>query len=131
MDQSTLVANQIADGQRLIDELIASGIDVTAAGWVKASEDSQWFFYIASPLVNVVRLADAYRQVYGVMRTMSELWIETAQVKLIAHDNPIANDLMTVRDQYSGTIPVRYQGPRLGLVSIEEAFIYPAAHVKS
>jgi hypothetical protein len=49
MDQDTLIEKQIDDGAKFVDKLSREGVEVTAAFWLKASDDSQWYFYIASP----------------------------------------------------------------------------------
>ncbi len=73
MDQGTLVAMQIEDGQRLIDRLVGEGIAVTAACWAKESESGQWFLYIATPLVGEDGAKrPAYRRVNTVIREMQK-----------------------------------------------------------
>ena len=41
MDTDTLVDNRIEDGQKLVEELPASGFPVTATFWIKATEDGK------------------------------------------------------------------------------------------
>jgi hypothetical protein len=48
-----------------------------------------------------------------------------SEVKLIQASNPIATDAIAARERQSGRLPVRFQGKRLGSLSIEEAYIYP------
>ena len=52
MDQGTLVENRIDEGQRFIDQLVVSGLDVTAAAWVKPTEDGDWRLYVVSKVVD-------------------------------------------------------------------------------
>jgi len=50
MDTESLVENLIDDGQKLIEEVSQRGFSVTAAFWLKASEDDRWYFYLVSPV---------------------------------------------------------------------------------
>ena len=63
MAQDVLVREQIEGGQELIDQLAASGIEVTAAFWTKETEYGLWYLYIATPLVQEKGLQSAYGSV--------------------------------------------------------------------
>ena len=52
MDTELLVENRIDDGQRLLIELVRDGFDVSAAAWLKTSEEGLWFLYIGSKSVD-------------------------------------------------------------------------------
>jgi hypothetical protein len=47
MSKGQLFEVQIADGKRLVDRLAEVGIRVTAAGWVKESENGRWRLWCA------------------------------------------------------------------------------------
>lgn len=125
MDTDTLVEDQIEDGRKLIDLLAQKDLDVTAACWVKTSEEGRWFFYITSKLVEEEGLAAAYRKVYGVLQLIESTWVSMSDVKLIGRGNPIAKDVLDIYRRYPARIPTRYRRPELGDVAIEEAYIYP------
>lgn len=113
------------DGQRLVTELIIAGFDVSVAFWVKTSEEGLWFLYVGSASVEPSKIGDAYRTVYACLRKIPDSSMGMSEVKLIQADNPIAKDAIAVRDRQAGRLPVRFQGKRLGNLSIEEAYIYP------
>ena len=52
MDQALLVEQQIDDGQEFFDLLISDGFDVSAAAWVKPSEEDRWLLYLVSKVVD-------------------------------------------------------------------------------
>jgi hypothetical protein len=124
MDQATLVDKQIDEGGEVIAELHRRGFDVTAACWLKTSEDSQWFFYIASTEVDTVGLVAAYRVVYLTIQRMQRLWLDPFEVKLIGANNPIAKDILEFQQRYPARIPTRFRGTLLGAVHVDEAYIY-------
>jgi len=67
MDQALLVEQQINDGRELIDHLIGDGFDVSAAAWVKPSEEDCWLLYLVSREVDQHGLSAAYRAVHPVL----------------------------------------------------------------
>jgi hypothetical protein len=126
MDQGTLVANQIADGQKLVGQLIHDGFPVAAAGWIRACEDGQWFLYVASPTVDSGGHVPAYRRVHTVIRQLPQPFsIHPFDVKLIATADPVAKAMLAVRDTNGVSAPTWFRGDHLGPLAVEEAYIYP------
>ena len=129
MDTETLVDHQIKDGQRLVDELQQRGLfEVTAAFWLKASDDGNWFFYIVSPIVDSEGITKAYRRLHPLVRAMPDpFWIDPLEIKLIGPSNVIAGDVMDIHGRSGGArvCPIWWGGKQLGNVSIEGAYLYP------
>jgi hypothetical protein len=125
MGTEPLVENQIDDGQRLIDLLVRDGFEVSVAFWVTTSEEGLWHLYIGSPSVDERKLGEAYRKVYASLAKIPDSWISPSDIKLVNATNPIATEAVEVRDRYPARIPARYQGKRLGGLSIREAYVYP------
>jgi len=121
MDTELLVDNRIEDGQKLVAELVIAGFDVSVAFWVKTSEEGLWFLYIGSTSVEPSIIGDAYRTLYACLSKIPDPWVGMSEVKLIQASNPIAKDAMAARDRQPGHLLVRFQGKRLGNLSIEEA----------
>jgi len=126
MDTITLVDEHLRDGQRLIEQLAADGNPIDLAFWVKTAEDGIWFLYLATDIVNQIGSAKAYRKVYASLNKLADPWMTISEVKLIAPENPIATGVRDVMARHPGRIPTRFGGNRLGGLSIEEAYIYPA-----
>jgi hypothetical protein len=128
MDTDTLVENLIDDGRKLVEELPQRGFEVTAAFWLKASEEGKWYFYIVSPVVDAEGLAKAYRRLHPLVRKMPQpFWIDPLEIKLIGPNNPIAQDVLAIHSRAPGprVSPIRWGGKKLGNVSIEGAYLYP------
>ena len=124
MDTITLVENQIADGRKLINLLSQKHIDVTAAAWIRTGEESAWLLYIATDVVDEKGLLAAYREVCGVLRSMTDAWISTSEIKLIGRTNAITKDILSIRGQRTGNIPTRFHGSAIGGIGIEDVYIY-------
>ncbi|HUY32370.1 MAG TPA: hypothetical protein VMV69_06285 [Pirellulales bacterium] len=127
MDTELLVDDRIDDGRKLIAELVRDGFDVTAAFWIKTSEEGLWRLYIVSKSVDTAKIGEGYLPVYACLRRIPDPCIALSDIRLVNATNPIARDAITVRDRYPGRIPARFQGKRLGNLAIEEAYIYPPA----
>ena len=134
MDTSTLVKELVEDGKRIVEQLPQDGFELTAAFWLKASEDGQWYFYIVSPVAEREHLNDAYRQLYTLIRRMPQLsWLDPLEVKLIGPTNPIAKDVLAIHTRVPGPrmSPLHWGGKVLGSVNVEGAYLYPLPAVTS
>ena len=125
MDRISLVDRRIDDGQKLILQLARDGFDVTAAFWLKPSEDDWWNLYIATKVVDDNGPAIAYRALQKSQQKLIGTTISLADVKLIGPSNPITRDVRKIRRRYSGSAPISFGGAQLGNVNVEEALIYP------
>jgi hypothetical protein len=128
VDTNILVNDLIEEGRRIVDQLPQDGFAVTAAFWLKAAEDGEWYFYIVSPVAEPERLSGAYGRLHTLIRQMPQtLWIDPLEVKLIAPSNPIAKDVLAIHKSALGPKgrPVRWSGNQLGNVRVEEAYLYP------
>ena len=83
MVANDLVERRIRDGRTFINTLYKHGFDVTVSFWARTSEDDVWLLYVASPKVDERKLADAYREVYGVLQTIQGTTVSASDVKLI------------------------------------------------
>ena len=125
MATDTLVEGYVEDGQKLVTALKADGFDVTAAFWVKTNEDQLWLLYIASSDVGSKPLFAAYRDVYGVLRRLPSLWVSESVIKLIGSSNPIAADVVRLRNNWPGRTVVRKLDLQIGSMHVDELIIYP------
>jgi hypothetical protein len=128
MAQASLVETQIRDGETLLERLAHEGIAVNAAGWVKESENGDWYLYLATPLVGEDGARrPAYRGVNTVIRKMEEegFGMDPFAIKVIGPHDPIARDMAAHREARPAGPPRRFRGNRLGELAFEEAYIYP------
>jgi len=63
MDKGLLVREQVAGGQKLVEQLVKNGFPLTAAFWRKTDDDSRWRLYLVTPLVEERGPFEAYRQI--------------------------------------------------------------------
>jgi len=115
---------QIDGGKALLESLRDAGFDVTVGGWTKSSEEGDWYLYIASQDVDTHGLGDAYRTVYTVIQANPAFGIDPFEVKLVGRQNLIAKDLLGIRGAGAATIATRTRRPKLGLMSVEDTYVY-------
>lgn len=125
MDSSSLVENRIDDGRKLITLLTQKGFPLAAVCWVEVSDQGDWLLYIASAAVDERGAAAAYRDVYGVLTTISGTSISVSDVKLVGTNNPIAKDILEIRQRYSADRPIVSRTNMLGSLAVEEVYVYP------
>lgn len=122
-----LVVHLIDDGRKLIEQLLQKGEDITAAGWIKTSEDdSMWFLYLAMPGIDKEDPRIAYRRIGEVMRQIPQPFLlDLMDVKVIDSKNRLAVAAMDYQRRHGAKNVLPYRGDHLGGVSIEGAYIYP------
>jgi hypothetical protein len=137
MDQNTVVSEQTESGERLIEALAKDGIDVRVAFWAKPTEEGKWYLYLAFPTVDDKGPAVAYRLVHGILRKMSDLWIEPLDIRVFGLNDSLTEAALAAtqpkvsNSPYAGRNPMPYPGmtwfggTTLGGVSIDGAYIYP------
>lgn len=127
MDTELLV-EQKDDGQRLIEQLVRDGFELSVGFWLKPSEDGAWQLYLASPSVDhsdPSSLNAAYRMVYASLNKLASSWVTFSDIKLIEGNSPVAQAAIQVRNRRVAPGPTVYQGKSLGGILIGEAYIYP------
>jgi hypothetical protein len=120
-----LLVDMRRDGQRLVDQLVSDGFEVSVAFWVRTSDESSWSLYIASPSVDSERLGVAYRQVFASLNNLTRSSVSPSDIKLVNESNPIARNAIDVRKDIPDEEPISYGGKRLDGLQIKEAIIYP------
>jgi hypothetical protein len=126
MAQEILVDDQIDDGQRIIDQFLADGLDVSVAFWVKPDNRKLWSLYIASPGFNDKERVEADRAVYDSFSKVSDLAIRPfLDIEVIDDRMAIAQDAIRIAGRKGKKGAIRYRGMRLGDLGIARAYIYP------
>jgi hypothetical protein len=125
MDQVLLVEQQIDDGQELIDLLLSVGFDVSAAAWVKSSDEDRWLLYLVSKEVDDRGLSAAFRALHPVLGKLHSSWVSLTDLKLVGPTSPVAADIREINRKYLGRSPTRTREPQLGGMPIDEAYVYP------
>ena len=133
MDKGTLVREQLDGGEKLITRLVTNQFAVSAAGWVATTDDGQPYLHIASPEADEKGLQYAYGALAKALDGLdadASHWMEridSADVKMLRTTEPLARGLADVNRRYPGPCPTWFNGPDLGGVAIDGAYLYPLA----
>ena len=126
MDQIALVNQQIDEGRKLLDALRTDGFEVSAACWMQAAEDEQWYLYFASPHVDKQGIGDAYRMVHTLIRGLpTPIGVDPFEVRLVTATDPLVVAINEVYRRNPAPVVKRIAAPNFGGRSIEGAFVYP------
>jgi hypothetical protein len=130
MDQEPLVNEQIEAGKRFIDEFDKI-VPVRAAFWLKATEDSGWYLYVASNQITDENTRASYARVGELAKTISDPNLDLFRVKLIGSGHPFAREALARYKRSRGKIAARIPGGQFGDTSVEGVYLYsiPAAAV--
>lgn len=128
MAQTTMV--DIAAGQKLLRQLARDGFPLTAAAWVKTADDSQWFLYLVSPMVEQQGLLETYKGVHQSLDSLGDLSIRSSDVKVVADTDRAGKGLRTPIDALARQYPrlrdaISWDGQIFGFDSLEGAYLYP------
>lgn len=122
-----LVEEQKRDGLKLAEELVQEGVEVTAAFWLKTSEDGKWFQYFATPLVDGKGTKAAYRRLLPILQQIPQpFWVTPVEIKVIGVKDHLAKAVVELQQRFAGKYFGNYLESKLGRESIDGAYIYPA-----
>jgi hypothetical protein len=124
MDQGSLVMPQIEAGARLVEAFDAYK-PVSAAFWLKGSEDRNWYLYLASDQIDDSNFDRAYGEVLRITGKNPDPWFDPFQVKVVGSDAPVARDIIAIQQKFPRKTAMRLQGHWLGGLAVEDAYIYP------
>ncbi len=124
MAETKLVKDQAQEGEMLIQKLLQSQFDVTAACWLLDSEREDWKLYIVSKIIDEKRGPEAQRALQLAFEQLPNLWMDRSEVRLIGPTHRIAQEIAAIQ----GRLPVRLKNRhhvKLGGLSSAMVHIYP------
>ncbi len=117
------MTEQIDAGARLANSF-GKKIPLQAAFWLKASDDGQWFLYLASDQISDSNFDVAYGEVLRLLGRGPHMWLDPFQVKVTPIDHPVAKSVLEIQQKYPGNLSTRLRNSMLGGQTVDEAHIY-------
>lgn len=124
MDQEPLVTEQIDAGAKFLAEF-EKKIPVMAAFWLKASEESSWYLYVASDDFNHGDLRVGYGEVLRIAGELRDPNFDPFQVKLIKPSDPLAKAALEHLQRFAGRKSIRLRRRTFGEIGVDDVYIYP------
>lgn len=123
MVKESLVDARFESGESLLRRLDAKGIPVTAAFWLRMSEEDDWRLVLASPLVDELGPKASYQRVQSATAPLLLDGISLADISLLSPKH----DIIKLMGHAVGTGPApSISGIRFSSGVINNAFIYDA-----
>lgn len=124
MGKEPLVDEQIDAGQDFVREF-AEYVPVAAAFWINPADSEDWLLYVASAEIDDRNIDVAYGEVLRRVGTNKNQWLDAFQIKLVNSAEPLAAEVIQIRDRYPLRTATRYNGSSIAGMAINSAFIYP------
>jgi hypothetical protein len=124
MDQEPLVIEQIEAGKKFIDEF-EKFRPIQAAFWLKETEDSGWYLYIASDQITDENVRAAYGDVARACQNIQDPNFDMFRVNVIGIDDPLAKTALDIYRQFPGRVPTRVRASQFGPLGAEGVYLYP------
>lgn len=112
-------------GRRFLAEFHKS-YPVQVAFWLRESEATWWYLYVASEQITDDNFDVAYGEVLRVSDMLRDPWFDPFRVKLIGADDPLAKAALEMLKKYPGPVATTFGGKMLGGVYVDEMYIYPS-----
>ena len=130
MGQESLVNEQIDAGEEFLRDF-NDYVPIAAAFWINPADSEDWFLYIASTEISDANIRAAYGEVLRRIGSKKNQWLDAFQVKLLNSSDPLAAEVIEIRNRYPLTIPTRYNGSSIAGLAIDGAYIYPPVAASS
>ena len=127
MGQEVLVDERIDAGAEFVRQF-NDYASVAAAFWINPAESGEWYLYIASDEIDDSNVDVAYAEVGQRLRgsaSSTRPWLDPFRIKLISAADPLASEVVHIRDRFPTTQPTWYHGTSIAGMGIGEAYIYP------
>jgi hypothetical protein len=124
MGQESLVSEQIDAGQEFVRGF-CEYLPVAAAFWVNPADSEDWFLYVASAEIDDGNFDVAYGEVLRRVGTNKNQWLDAFQIKLVNSADPLAAEVIEIRDRYPLKAATRYNGSSIAGMAVGGVFIYP------
>jgi hypothetical protein len=94
MATTTLVSQEIEEGQRLIDALNEANLSIDSALWIYSSESETWELMLTSPTCDREGSLPAYREILSVFREVEpKLKIDWTSLTVVSPKNEFIKGL--------------------------------------
>ena len=98
---------------------------VTAAFWLKASDEGVRYLYVVLTGLADADFGDAYLDVRAVAEALPDHYIDPFRVRLIGPDDPLARAALDVYRRHPRRVPPRFGGSVFGGTPVDELYLYP------
>ncbi len=125
MDQGPLVTEQIDAGAKLAGDFDSQYKPLSAAFWLKESEEGRWILYLVSDQIDDSNFDQAYGEVIRLLGRGPHMWLDPFQVKVSGVDDRTAKIVLEIQQKNASRLATRVRERMIGGLSVDEIYIYP------
>ncbi len=126
MDQAILVIYRLADGQKLIEQLVRDGLEIMAAFWLYTNDNERWTLNLICKGVDKEGPRNGYGAVIRAFDQLPDLRLDPVfDVTLLGPSQPLARGVLAHLKRHPGEHARRVEQTTLNGVYVESAFLYP------
>lgn len=124
MDCDALVNEEIEAAARFLAEFDKVR-PIRVAFWLKATDETSWYLYIASDQIDNTKIGAAYRDVAHVAQTFRDPDFDVMRVKVVGIDDPFVHAALDILQRYPAKIPTRLRDRVFGRTHVAAVYVYP------
>ena len=125
MDKTTLVKDDIDEGQKLVQHLDKTHFEVNSALWFYATDLKEWRLVLASDYLKGHSLKDAYNYIQEELKNINAVNIALDNISIISNDDDLIKLLSHMIATGDKDISdIRLSRNVINGVMIEDALIY-------
>jgi len=125
MDKTILVEKNIEEGRRLLVALDSADFGALAALWSYVTEDEEWRFMVASPVIDEKGPKESYALIQETLARLSPASdISLKQISVVSPTHNLVKLLRVAIRTGPGISGIRFTGNTVNNVFIEDAYIY-------
>ncbi len=124
MDQSILVGDTIATGEKLVREF-DKFTPVKAAFWLKESDDPYRYLYIAYDKTDGPTTLQAYGEVVRIAPQFNSMYFNHSRIKVIDANHPAALAAIDLVERFPLSVGAPMGSRMFGNLFADDVFVYP------
>lgn len=117
MDYHPLVSEEIEAAAKFLSEF-DKVCPVRVAFWLKATDETSWYLYIASDQIDT-KIGAAYRDVARIAQAFHDPNFDVMRVKVVGIDDPLVHAALDILRRYPGNSPTRLRDRIFGRTHVE------------
>lgn len=125
MDKTELVTRDIDSGRRFTEALLRSDIPVRGSMWFYEPNASEWWFLVATPMVDTDGPKAAYAAIQRVLKKLDPPTdLNFRKISVVSPKDRLIKLLLNAIQTSGGVSDIRFRHNTINNIFIEDAYIY-------
>ena len=124
MDKTILVGFDVEEGEKLLNKLDQTGLEITSAFWCYMDEYERYRLVIATPSFDKYGIRKTYEKIQKVLRSNEDIDLSLETVLVLSPNDRLNKAMRTKFSTGPGISGIRLTGNVIDGIYIEDAYIY-------